>query len=210
MFATERELIMERQLPAGIKTLETHVPIWDRFFTIAPLVLVGTKEHDGYDLAPKHMVTPMGWENYFGFVCAPRHRTYQNIAREHTFTVSYPRPTQLVVTSLAAAPRCGADDKPSLLALPTFPACKIDGVFVQDAYIFLECELDRIVDGFGVNSLIVGRIIAAHACEEALRTSDRDDQDVLHAAPLLAYLAPGRIAHVRESFSFPFPLDFTR
>jgi flavin reductase (DIM6/NTAB) family NADH-FMN oxidoreductase RutF len=149
----------------------------------------------------------MGWENYFGFVCAPRHRTYQNIAREQAFTVSCPRPTQLVVTSLAAAPRCGNDDKPSLLALPTFPACKIDGVFVQDAYIFLQCELDLIVDWFGVNSLIVGRIIAAHAYEEALRTSDRDDQDVLQA--VARYLAPD-VLHIRESFSFPFPLDFTR
>jgi hypothetical protein len=85
---------MLSRLPERIKTLETHLPIWDRFFTVAPLALIGTKEAEGYDLAPKHMVMPMGWENYFGFVCASRHRTYQNIAREHVFTVSYPRPTQ--------------------------------------------------------------------------------------------------------------------
>lgn len=201
---------MPPRLPERIKTLETHLPIWDRFFTVAPLVLIGTKEAEGYDLAPKHLVTPMGWDNYFGFVCAPRHRTYQNIAREHVFTVSYPRPTQLVLTSLAAAPRCDDDAKPSLLALPTFPASKVDGVFVTDAYLFFECELYQIVDGFGVNSLITGRIIAAHADEEVLRTSDRDDQDVLQAAPLLAYVSPGRIAQIQNTFSFPFPLDFSR
>jgi flavin reductase (DIM6/NTAB) family NADH-FMN oxidoreductase RutF len=201
---------MPPRLPERIKTLETHLPIWDRFFTVAPLVLIGTKEAEGYDLAPKHMVMPMGWENYFGFVCASRHRTYQNIAREHVFTVSYPRPTQLVLTSLAAAPRCGDDAKPSLLALPTFPASKVDSVFVTDAYLFFECELHQIIDGFGVNSLITGRIIAAHADEEVLRTSDRDDQDVLQAAPLLAYVSPGRIAQIRDTFSFPFPLDFSR
>jgi flavin reductase (DIM6/NTAB) family NADH-FMN oxidoreductase RutF len=156
------------------------------------------------------MVTPMGWDNYFGFVCAARHRTYQNIARSQVFTVSYPRPTQLVLTSLAAAPRCGDDEKPSLLALPTFFAQKIDGVLVKDASLFFECALDRIIDGFGANSLIVGRIVAAHAHEDMLRTSDRDDQDVIHGAPLLAYLSPGRIATIQESFSFPFPLDFSR
>jgi flavin reductase (DIM6/NTAB) family NADH-FMN oxidoreductase RutF len=201
---------MQKYLHEHIRTLESDLPIWDRFYTVAPLVLIGTKEAEGYDLAPKHMVTPLGWENYFAFVCAPRHRTYQNITQEKVFTVSYPRPTQLVLTSLAAAPRCGDDTKPSLLALPTFPASQIDGVFVAEGYIFLECQLDRIVDGFGVNSLITGRIVAAHVHEDALRTSDRDDQDVIHQAPLLGYLSPGRIATIAESYSFPFPLDFAR
>ena len=63
--------------------------------------------------------------------------------------------------------------KPSLLAFPTFPTSRIDGVFVQDAYAFLECRLERIIDGFGTNSLIVGRIIAAHVHEDVLRTSIR-------------------------------------
>lgn len=201
---------MQKYLRDHIRTLETDLPIWERFFTVAPLVLIGTKENEGYDLAPKHLVTPIGWENYFGFVCAPRHRTYQNIQREGAFAVSYPRPTQLVLTSLAAAPRCGDDTKPSLLALPTFPASQVDGVFVTDAYIFLECTLDRIIDGFGVNSLITGRIAAAHVHEDALRTSDREDQELIHTAPLLAYLYPGRIANIGDSYSFPFPLNFTR
>lgn len=201
---------MPSQFSERLRPLETHIPLWDRFFTVAPLVLIGTKEAEGYDLAPKHMVTPMGWENYFGFVCAPRHRTYQNILREQAFTVSYPRPTQLVLTSLAAAPRCGDDAKPSLLALPTFPASTVDGVFVQDASLFFECRLHQIVDGFGVNSLITGRIVAAYADEDVLRASDRDDQEVLQTAPLLAYVSPGRIAQIRETFSFPFPLDFSR
>lgn len=194
-----------------VATLDTDTPIWERFFTVAPLVLVGTRESDGtHDLAPKHMVTPMGWQNYFGFVCSPRHRTYQNIRREAVFTVSYPRPSQLVLTSLAAAPRCDNDTKPSLLALPTFPARQVDGVFVVDAYLFLECSLDRIVDGFGENSLVTGRITAAHVHEEALRASERDDNDLIHESPLLAYLAPGRVAQIGRSYSFPFPVDFRR
>lgn len=194
-----------------IATLDTDRPIWERFFTVAPLVLIGTRDGDGtYDLAPKHMATPLGWQNYFGFVCTARHRTYQNIQREGAFTVSYPRPTQLVATSLAAAPRCDNDAKPSLSALQTFRASHVDGVFVIDAYVFLECTLHGIVDGFGENSLITGRIAAAHVHEDALRASDRDDHDVIHQSPLLAYLSPGRVARVGQSYSFPFPVDFTR
>jgi hypothetical protein len=43
--------------------LATDRPIWDRFFTVAPLVIVGSKEEDDrYNLAPKHMAMPLGWE----------------------------------------------------------------------------------------------------------------------------------------------------
>lgn len=186
--------------------LDVRQPIWDRFFWVAPLVLVGTREADGdHDLAPKHMAMPMGWENYFGFVCTPRHNTYRNILREEVFTVSYPRPEQLVLTSLAAAPRFSDDSKPALSALPVFPAEKVDGVLVTGGAMFLECELDRMVDGFGVNSLVIGRIVAARVAENAEREADIDDQSLVHESPLLAYLHPGRFAPIRDSLSFPFP-----
>ena len=192
-------------------SLDVSKPIWEQFFTVAPLVVVGTREGDGYDLAPKHMALPLGWQNYFGFVCTPHHATYHNAKHHGAFTVSFPRPEQVVLTSLSAAPRCNhAGHKPSLQALPTFPAEYIDGVFLRDAYLFLECELDRIVDGVGENSLIVGRIVAARVHEDALRASEVDDQDVLLQAPLLTYLSPGRYAIIEQSFSFPFPADFEK
>jgi flavin reductase (DIM6/NTAB) family NADH-FMN oxidoreductase RutF len=188
----------------------TH-PIWERFFTLAPLVVIGSKEGEGnYDLAPKHMALPLGWDNYFGFICTPRHRTYQNVRREKAFTVSFPKPEQIVLTSLAAAPRCEGGVKSSLTALPTFAAPTIDGVFLEDAYLFLECQLERIVDGFGENSLIAGKIVGAQLQESALREVDRDDRDILLQSPLLAYLSPGRYAIVDRSFSFPFPSGFQR
>ena len=193
-----------------VVSLDVTAPIWERFFTVAPLVLVGTREEDGsYDLAPKHMATPMGWQNYFGFVCTPRHRTYHNVRRERAFTVSYPRPTQVVLASLAASPRID-DAKPVLGALPTFPARLINGVFIEDGYLFLECELDRIIDDFGENSLVTGKIIAAHLQESALRLSDRADEELLSESPLLVYLAPGRYAEVREGPAFPYPIGFSR
>jgi flavin reductase (DIM6/NTAB) family NADH-FMN oxidoreductase RutF len=186
--------------------LDVHQPIWDRFFWVAPLVLIGTRESaGGHDLAPKHMAMPMGWQNYFGFVCTPRHHTYGNVQRDGVFTVSFPRPDQLVLTSLAASPRCGEENKPSLAVLPVFPASKVKGVLVEGCTLFLECELDRIIDGFGDNSLIVGKVVAAQVDSGAERRPDRDDQSLVHDSPLLAYLHPGRFTVIDQSNSFPFP-----
>lgn len=197
---------MNQPLPDSIHSLDTSIPIWDRFFIVAPLVLIGTREESGAaDMAPKHMVTPMGWQNYFGFVCTPRHGTYQNIKRTGTFTVSYPRPSQLLYTSLAASPRTDDNEKPSMRALQTFPATQIDGAFIKDAYLFFECEHYKTIDGFGENSLITGKIIAAHAHSDALRASEWDDQELIHDAPMIAYLQPGRFTQIDTSHAFPFP-----
>jgi hypothetical protein len=63
--------------------LPTDRPIGDRVLTVAPLVVIGTRQADGtYDLAPKHMAMPLGWENSYGFVCSPRHATYHTARRE--------------------------------------------------------------------------------------------------------------------------------
>lgn len=202
---------MRDRARSKLVTLRRDLPVWDRVFTVNPLVLVGTRERGGgYDLAPKHMAFPMGWENYFGFVCTPHHATYHNARHEGAFTISYPRPTQVVLASLAASSREGDGTKPALYALPTFPASEVDGIFIEDAYLYLECVLDRIVDDFGENSLIAGRVVAAHVREDYLRDTDRDDNDLIHESPLLAYLSPERYASIRDSNSFPFPANFMR
>ena len=190
-------------------SLDVSRPIWGRFFTVAPLVVVGTREGEGYDLAPKHMAMPLGWTGHFGFVCTPAHATYRNAVAEEAFTVSYPRPDQVLVTSLTAAPRCeGVEHTPGLDDLPTRPARAVEGIVLRDAYLVLECELDRIVEGFGDASLVVGRVVAARAADDALRASEVDDEKVVRRAPLLAYLSPGRYARVEESRAFPFPAGF--
>jgi flavin reductase (DIM6/NTAB) family NADH-FMN oxidoreductase RutF len=191
--------------------LATDRPIWDRFFCVFPLVIVGSKEDEGrYNLAPKHLAMPLGWENYYCFVCSPRHTTYHNIRRHGAFTVSYPRPTEVLLASLAAAPRCEDLSKPSLLALPTFPARQVDGVLVEGCYLFLECTLHNILDGFGPNSLIIGNVSAAAAHEHALRAAERDEADQIFQSPLLAYVSPGRLAEIRQTVAFPFPTGFSR
>lgn len=197
--------------PPELVSLDTSHPIWDRFFTVAPLVVVGTREPDGrYDFAPKHMATPLGWDNYFGFVCTEQHATYQNILREKCFTVTFPSEDALIEISLSASPRCDDQSKPSLEAVETIAAEKIEGRLLKHGSLFLECELDRIVDGFGINSLIAGKIVAARAVAQAVRQMDVDDQDTLAASPVLAYLSPRRYAWIDRSLSFPFPEGFRR
>lgn len=185
--------------------------IWDRFFSVFPLVVIGTQEPDGSaDLAPKHLAMPLSWRNHFGFVCTPRHRTYQNIERTGEFTVSYARPSQIVLASLAASPRCEDDSKPIVDALPTFAAKNVSGSFLKDAYAFLECRCLKIYDDFGENSLIAGEVLSAHVAEDALKASDRDDQDLILQAPVLAYLYPDRFAEISKSNKLPFPAGFKR
>jgi flavin reductase (DIM6/NTAB) family NADH-FMN oxidoreductase RutF len=191
--------------------LDLDKPIWERFFWVSPLCVVGTLEENGApDLAPKHMATPMGWQNYFGFVCTPRHSTYRNAKREGVFTVSMPRPDQVVLASLCAAPRCEDHAKPVLEHLQTRPATRVKGVHLAQSYLFLECEVDRIVDGFGENSLVVGRIVEAAVAQDSLRTRERDGQDLIHDAPLLAYLGPWRFAAIKRTHAFPLPEGFER
>jgi flavin reductase (DIM6/NTAB) family NADH-FMN oxidoreductase RutF len=190
--------------------LSTEAPIWERFFTVAPLVLVGTKEGDRHNVAPKHLAMPIGWENYFGFVCSPSHTTYRNLQAHPEFTVSFPGANRLLHTSMAAGARLDDSSKPTLAAVPVFPARKVDGVLVQGCAVYLECELDRFVDGFGENSIIVGRVVAAAASQAALRGHDVDDADLLHELSPLVYLAPGRVAEIGHTHAFPFPVDFRR
>jgi len=186
-------------------------PIWDRFFGVFPLVIVGSKEESGgYNLAPKHLAMPLGWENHFCFVCAPQHSTYHNIRRHAVFTISYPRPSEVLLASLAAAPRCEDTSKPSLLVLPTLPAQRVDGVLVKGCYVWLECTLESIHDGFGPNSLIIGNVVAAAAHEDALRIEEQDDGEQIFKFPFLAYVSPGRFAEVKQTAAFPFPKGFSR
>ena len=181
---------------------------WERTFAVAPLVLIGTKEGEGHDIAPKHMAMPLGWDGFYCFVCSPTHGTYQNLLAHPQFTVSFPRHEQIMESGLTAGGRLEGGMKPTLAAVPTFPARVVDGRLVAGCSLYLECELERILDGFGPNSLVVGRVVAASAPHEVLRGSDVDDADLVHRLGLLAYLPPGRFAVVRDSLSFPFPADF--
>ena len=193
-------------------SLDLRLPIWERVFTVAPLVVIGTKEGNGYDMAPKHMALPMGWDRYFGFVCSPDHGTYQNIKRTKEFSVSFPKPDQTVFTSLSASPRTDHISKSegTVSTLPVVKALTMDTPLLRNAYLYLECELYKIIDGFNDNSLITGIIKEAHVSNDYLRIFEKDERKQLQDHPLLVYVAPNRFAKVEETYRFPFPKDFKK
>ena len=137
------------------------------------------------------MAMPLGWGERFCFVCTPRHATYVNVERERAFTVSFTHHFQVVQAGLAATSREPDGSKPE--PWRPFPPSVRERSTARSSgcYLFLECELDRLVP-FGDEALVVGRIIAASAREEALRGPDRDDAELLQRIAPLAYVSPGR------------------
>lgn len=187
--------------------------LWNRFFMVHSLLIIGSKEKDGsYNMAPKHMAMPLGFGPYLGFMGTPRKSTFRNIQREKVFTVSFPRPDQLVQTSLAASPREDDDTKPVIDAMSLVESQKIEGRFLEDSYLQLECNLSEIMGKFGEWEIIVGEIVAAYVHEDALRQQgdDADDNRLVNESPLLAYLHPDRFSTIEKSNHFPLPKDFKR
>lgn len=194
----------------NLVSIDTSAPIWDHFFTVAPLIVIGTNENGEYNMAPKHMATPLGHDNYFGFVCTPQHSTYHNIDNTGYFTISYPKPEHIVLASLAASPRCEEADnkKLDLKGIPSFKAPNLDALFLDGSYLCMECEHMQTIDGFGHHSLITGKIISAFVDQSYLRLSDQDEQELIYRSPLLSYLAYGRFSEIKQSWAFPFPKNF--
>ncbi len=125
------------------------------------------------------------------------------------FTVSYPRPEDILDVSLAAAPRDTEGSKPSLTAIETVDADAVDAPAVAGAYGVLECELDRFVE-FDDGELVAGIVVAKHVHTDAYRSDDAEPETLLEQAPVLAHLYPDRFAAISESHAFPFPEGFER
>lgn len=190
--------------------LDLDGPLLDRAFRIAPLVLVGTVDADGTaDIAPKHMTMPVG-EHHVAFTCTPTHATLGNVVETGAFTLSWLRPEDVLLASLAAAPRMSDGIKPSLAAVPIRPATVVDGVVVDRASVVVECRLDRVVDGFGRWQVVVGSIVRAAVAQDTLLGADEDPQDVLARAPVLAYLHPDHVATISRADRFPYHEGFRR
>ena len=195
--------------PPGMRALRPDDALWDRFFTVAPLVLVGTLEPDGSaDIAPKHQATPIGSSELFGFVCRPEHATLRNARARQCFTVSYPTPAMILQASLAASPRDSDGGKPTLELVSLSPAQVVDGVLVDGSRAHLECRLVRVVDDLAGNALVIGQVVAAAVSQSAHREPGTDDADLIDHAPLLAYVHPGRVAAIHATKDFPYHAGF--
>ncbi len=204
---------MSKKENSNMIEIEVNNDLWNRFYSVHSLVIIGSKEPDGsFNMAPKHMAMPMGFSNYFGFIGTPRKSTYQNVKREKVFTVSYPRPDQVIISSLTASRREKDDSKPILDKVPMVDAQKIEGKFLKNSYFNLECKLSEIMGKFGEWEFIVGEIVAAYVNEDAMRkeANDFDGTELVYKSPILAYLHPDRFSKIKKSNAFPFPGDFKR
>jgi flavin reductase (DIM6/NTAB) family NADH-FMN oxidoreductase RutF len=195
--------------PSRYVPLSVDTAVWDDYYSVAPLVLVGTMEVDGSpDVAPKHLAMPLSRGPLFGFVCRPEHATYRNALATSAFTVGYPSPSMVLAASLAAGPRDADGTKPTLDMVSLSPARVVDGVLVDGCRVQLECRLDRVIDDLDDSALIIGRVVAAHASQRALREVPDTAHDALANAPLLVYVHPGRVAAVHETKPFPYHRGF--
>lgn len=203
---------METKDNSNYTSLNLSTAVWDRVFMVAPLIVVGTREGIQYDMAPKHMAFPVGFENYFGFVCTPEHGTYQNIRRTGEFTISFPLPDDVVPVSLSSTSREELISKyhDVVRSLPVVKAETMDLPVLRDAYLVFECSAYKVVDGFGENSIITGEITAAYVKNDYRRVSDNDAQGQLNEHNLLAFIAPDRFARISETHKFPFPKNFRK
>lgn len=193
--------------------IDVEKELWTACYTVHSLVIIGSKEESGaYNFAPKHMAMPLGFGPYFSFIGIREKSTYQNVKREGVFTVSFPNPNQLTLSSLMATQREEDTSKAILDQIPTRPAQTIDGKFLRDSYFQLECDLHDIMGNFDGWELIVGKVQSAYVSEEAIRRSpeEMDAGEMIYNSPLLAYLHPDRFSEIRKSNTFPFPKEFKR
>lgn len=192
---------MTQELPPAFLSLDLEHPVWDRFFSVAPLVVIGSRDDRGHDeFYATHRAGPPGSDNRFCFFVPSDCSTARNVVRRRVFTASFLRPDQVVLASLTAA---GSADHPLTGEIATLPARHVDAPMVHGAYVLLECRVERVIDGFGASSLVDGSIVAAHLDREARRHSEADDYDLLRRRPVLAFVSPGRIATIGHSDALP-------
>ena len=68
-------------LPDDVLSFELDQSIWDRFFTVGRLIIVGTPNADGsQDLFATPRGFPMGPANLFAFLAAPENAAVVNAA----------------------------------------------------------------------------------------------------------------------------------
>ena len=103
-----------------------------------PLVLIGTSDRMGkLILRPSIWLHPWAGDNYFGFVCTPSIQLIKISGTKRCLPSTYVRPTQLLLSSLAASPRCEEDPDKSILSMfQTVPASNVDALFLQTDMFF--------------------------------------------------------------------------
>jgi flavin reductase (DIM6/NTAB) family NADH-FMN oxidoreductase RutF len=181
-----------------------------RCFTVKPLVLVTTLGSKGFpNVAPKTQAMDVGRrEQYFAFICASYHHTYQNVKANQEFVVNYPGPELIEMVS-AAAQQAEDVDEIALAGLTSIPSVAVKPPRIKECYLHLECKLLMIKD-LEDSSLILGKVVARSADEEVTfeRGKSRETVRLLSKHPLLAYVYPDHYAKINAARQFVFPKNY--
>jgi flavin reductase (DIM6/NTAB) family NADH-FMN oxidoreductase RutF len=181
-----------------------------RYFTVKPLILVTTLGPKGLpNVAPKTQNMDVGRrEQYFAFVCAPYHHTYQNVKANREFVVNYPGP-ELIEKVSAAAQQAEDTDEIALAGLTSIPSIAVKPPRIKECYLHLECRLVEIKD-IEDSSLVLGNIVARSADKEVSfeRGKSKENLRLLSKRPLLAYVYPDHYAKINVAEEFVFPKNY--
>lgn len=181
-----------------------------RYFTIKPIILVTTLGGNGLpNVAPKTQCMSVGrHEEYFAFVCTPKHHTYQNAKANKEFVVNYPGP-ELIGKVSAASQFAENVDEVASSELTSIPSLVVKPPRIKECMVHLECKVVDIKDLDG-DSIILGKVVARSSNREISfkREMAEESINLLSKHPLLAYVYPNHYTRIDTAEKFIFPKNY--
>lgn len=180
------------------------------YFTVKPLILVTTVGPSGLpNVAPKTQNMNVGRnEEYFAFVCTPKHHTYQNVKAQGEFVVNYPGPD--LIRNVSASSQLAENvDEIALAGLTAIPSLVVKPPRIKECFAHLECKLVEFKELDNVN-IILGRVVARSASREVSFEREKAKANIrlLATHPLLAYVYPDHYTKINDAKEFVFPGNY--
>ena len=180
------------------------------YFTIKPIILVTTLGGNGLpNVAPKTQCTSVGRrEEFFAFVCTPKHHTYQNVKANKEFVVNYPSP-ELIEKVSASSQFAENVDEVALSGLTSISSLVVKPPRIKECMAHLECKVVEVKDIDDV-SIILGRVVARSADREKSFKKGTAEEGIklLSKHPLLAYVYPDHYTRINTAEKFIFPKNY--
>jgi len=181
-----------------------------RYFSVKPIVLVTTLGPSNIpNVAPKTQCMDVGrHEEYFAFVCTPKHHTYQNAKANKEFVANYPGP-ELIEEVSATSQFAENVDEVALAGLTGIPSLVVKPPRIRECRVHLECKVMEVKD-LDVASIILGKIVARSASQEVSFERGKAEESIslLLNHPLLAYVYPNHYTTIRAATEFIFPKNY--
>jgi len=176
------------------------------FFPLPSAVaLITTVSPSGVvNVAPKTQVMPVGRHNYWGFACCKQHHTYTNVVEQGEFVVNMPGLELIGKISDASQEFPEGTDELAAIGLCRFPSLQVRVPSITECGVHIECVRHTVLDAFGGDSLIIGRVVAARVDSELMLAP----QHTMSKKPLLVYVHPNHYTIIRDFAPFAFPPNY--